>query len=89
MSHRPQRIGITVGDPAGIGPEVVSAALRAGGLPDAEFTVYGDLEAVERAGGRQTREDGEHSGLGIMHQHFRLIAGPRINPRQGLNIDVT
>ncbi len=51
MSHGPQRVGITVGDPAGIGPEVVSAALRAGGLPEAVFTVYGDVEAVERAGG--------------------------------------
>lgn len=45
------RIGITVGDPAGIGPEVVSAALRGGALPEAEFTVYGDLDAVERGGG--------------------------------------
>ena len=45
------RIGITIGDPAGIGPEVVSAALRGGSLPEAEFTVYGDVEAVERAGG--------------------------------------
>jgi len=47
----PLRIGITVGDPRGIGPEVVSAALRAGNPADAAFTVYGDIEAVDRAGG--------------------------------------
>lgn len=51
MTRPPLRIGISVGDPAGIGPEVVSAALGSGELPDAEFFVYGDLEAVERAGG--------------------------------------
>jgi 4-hydroxythreonine-4-phosphate dehydrogenase len=45
------RIGITVGDPAGIGPEVVSKALRAGGYGEARLFVYGDLDAVDRAGG--------------------------------------
>ena len=49
--HAGIKIGITVGDPSGIGPEVVSAALRGGELPDAAFAVYGDLEAVQRAGG--------------------------------------
>jgi 4-hydroxythreonine-4-phosphate dehydrogenase len=50
VSTRP-RIGLTVGDPAGIGPEVVAAALRAFPGEDAELTVYGDLEAVRKAGG--------------------------------------
>jgi len=45
------RIGATVGDPAGIGPEVLSSALRAGAAGNAEVIVYGDLGAVERAGG--------------------------------------
>jgi 4-hydroxythreonine-4-phosphate dehydrogenase len=44
------RLGITVGDPAGIGPEVVQAALRAGEHGKAVVRVYGDLEAVARAG---------------------------------------
>ena len=55
MSERPRtprpRIGLTVGDPAGIGPEVVAAALRAFAGEDVAFTVYGDLDAVTRAGG--------------------------------------
>ena len=34
MSARPLRIGITLGDPAGIGPEVVSAALESVQLPE-------------------------------------------------------
>ncbi len=37
-----KRIGITLGDPAGIGPEVVRAALASGRLPeDAEFRIVG------------------------------------------------
>lgn len=37
-----KRIGITLGDPAGIGPEVVRAALRSDRLPrDAEFRIIG------------------------------------------------
>jgi 4-hydroxythreonine-4-phosphate dehydrogenase len=36
------RIGITLGDPAGIGPEIVQAALSSGRLPDeAEYEVVG------------------------------------------------
>jgi 4-hydroxythreonine-4-phosphate dehydrogenase len=36
------RIGITLGDPAGIGPEIVRAALASGRLPtDADYTVIG------------------------------------------------
>ncbi len=50
MSARP-RIALTVGDPAGIGPEVVAAALRAIPAADAELVVYGDIDAVRLAGG--------------------------------------
>ncbi len=35
------RIGITLGDPAGIGPEVTRAALASGRLPDADFRIIG------------------------------------------------
>ena len=35
------RIGITIGDPAGIGPEVAVKALHADGRPNADFVVYG------------------------------------------------
>jgi 4-hydroxythreonine-4-phosphate dehydrogenase len=40
---------LTVGDPAGIGPEIVARALS-GAKPGA-FRVYGDIRAIERAGG--------------------------------------
>jgi 4-hydroxythreonine-4-phosphate dehydrogenase len=49
------RIGITVGDPAGIGPEVVAAALRALAGEGLELRVYGDVDAVTRAGGSLER----------------------------------
>ncbi|MEE9280966.1 MAG: 4-hydroxythreonine-4-phosphate dehydrogenase PdxA [Myxococcota bacterium] len=53
MSERggPLRLGVTIGDPAGIGPEVVSAALRMLKGWGARFRVYGDIAALERAGG--------------------------------------
>ncbi|MCC2611848.1 4-hydroxythreonine-4-phosphate dehydrogenase PdxA [Neorhizobium sp. Rsf11] len=44
------RIAITLGDPAGVGPEVIVKALTA--LPEVEranFTVVGNIEALERA----------------------------------------
>ena len=44
-------LGITVGDPAGIGPEVVSASLRSLNPGPNAFRVYGNIAAVERAGG--------------------------------------
>ena len=50
MSARP-RLALSVGDPAGIGPEVVAAALRAISPADAELIVYGDIDAVQAAGG--------------------------------------
>ena len=38
----PRRIGITLGDPAGIGPEIIRAALASGQLPEAEYRVLGE-----------------------------------------------
>lgn len=44
--HAMKRIVITLGDPAGIGPEVVDKALASGGLPAGfEFDVLGDRAA--------------------------------------------
>ncbi len=51
MSTQKLRLGVTVGDPAGIGPEVVSRALRERAVDPGCVRVYGDVEAVERAGG--------------------------------------
>ncbi len=39
-----KRIGITLGDPAGIGPEIVRAALASGKLPEADYRVLGNTE---------------------------------------------
>jgi 4-hydroxythreonine-4-phosphate dehydrogenase len=39
-----QRIGITLGDPAGIGPEVIRAALASGQLPAAEYRLLGETD---------------------------------------------
>lgn len=43
------RIGITLGDPAGIGPEIVEAALKSGRIPDAvEYRVIGEYPSCTR-----------------------------------------
>jgi 4-hydroxythreonine-4-phosphate dehydrogenase len=44
------RLGVTIGDPCGIGPEVVTRALAQAPL-DAEVHVFGDAGVLERAGG--------------------------------------
>jgi 4-hydroxythreonine-4-phosphate dehydrogenase len=50
-----KRIGITLGDPAGIGPEIVQAALASGRLPEsAEYAVIGRPVACSL--GRPTQE---------------------------------
>ena len=41
------RVGITLGDPAGIGPEVAVKALHGSDRPAAEFVVYGPRWALE------------------------------------------
>ncbi|MCE2459182.1 MAG: 4-hydroxythreonine-4-phosphate dehydrogenase PdxA [Pseudomonadales bacterium] len=41
------RIGITLGDPAGIGPEVAVKALNATGRPSADYVLYGPAWALD------------------------------------------
>jgi 4-hydroxythreonine-4-phosphate dehydrogenase len=52
-----QRLGITLGDPSGIGPEVLATSLgRASARVRRRLVVFGDRGALERAG---MRDDGE------------------------------
>lgn len=41
MANRLPRLGVTVGDPAGIGPEIIVKALASSKLPRADYVVYG------------------------------------------------
>lgn len=50
-THRP-RLALTVGDPAGIGPEVVLKALAQSQLPAAELSVYGPLALLKERAAR-------------------------------------
>ncbi len=43
------RIAITMGDPAGIGPEIILKAFHAGILTDCELVVYGDVAWMQQA----------------------------------------
>jgi 4-hydroxythreonine-4-phosphate dehydrogenase len=46
------RLALTVGDPAGIGPEIVLKALASAGRPTAPVTVYGSAAALEERAAR-------------------------------------
>ena len=60
------RIGITLGDQAGIGPEIVQAALASGGLPEtAEYSVIGRPVACSL--GQPTRETA-HAALDALEE---------------------
>lgn len=41
------KIGITIGDPAGIGPEIIEKALSSDLLPQADYIVYGSVQGVQ------------------------------------------
>ncbi len=45
-------IAITMGDPAGIGPEIILKALAAGSLPKNRYVVIGDRGMLEKTGRR-------------------------------------
>ena len=48
-SPRACRLAVTLGDPAGIGPEIVVKALASADLPDADIVVVGCRAHLERA----------------------------------------
>ena len=64
------RIGITLGDPAGIGPEIVQAALASGRLPEtAEYSVIGRPVACSL--GQPTQETA-HAALDALEESAAL-----------------
>jgi 4-hydroxythreonine-4-phosphate dehydrogenase len=77
-----KRIGITLGDPAGIGPEIIRAALASGKLPDADYRLLGDSEGHSlgqptRAGARVAQGALEESArLAIAHEIDAVVTGP-------------
>ncbi|HYJ04977.1 MAG TPA: 4-hydroxythreonine-4-phosphate dehydrogenase PdxA [Chthoniobacterales bacterium] len=77
------RIGITLGDPAGIGPEIVRAALASGHLPaDAEYSVIGP--SLECSPGQPTSETAraalqaleEGAQLALRGEIDAIVTGP-------------
>ena len=64
------RIGITLGDPAGIGPEIVQAALASGRLPEsAEYSIIGRPVACSL--GQPTQETA-HAALNALEEAASL-----------------
>jgi 4-hydroxythreonine-4-phosphate dehydrogenase len=59
------RLAITVGDPAGIGPEVILKALARADLPPAELVVYGPLSVLRERAARFGLRTPESLGVPI------------------------
>ena len=69
-------IGITLGDQAGIGPEVMQAALTSGKLPKGfDFRVIG--EKVDVTPGMPSRESAQ-AGLNALEESVRLLGSGEI-----------
>ncbi|MEO8044126.1 MAG: 4-hydroxythreonine-4-phosphate dehydrogenase PdxA [Spartobacteria bacterium] len=68
-----KRIGITLGDPAGIGPEIVRVALASGKLPEAEYRVLGKLEGYSL--GQPTPESARAARVALEESARLALAG--------------
>jgi 4-hydroxythreonine-4-phosphate dehydrogenase len=68
-----KRIGITLGDPAGIGPEIVRGALASGKLPDAEYRVLGETEGHSL--GKPTPETSRNAHVALEEAARLALAG--------------
>jgi len=77
-----KRIGITLGDPAGIGPEIIRSALASGKLPDADYRLLGKSEGHSLGqptpdGAREAQAALEESvRLAITHDIDAIVTGP-------------
>jgi len=60
------RLALTVGDPAGIGPEIVLKALAHAEAPKAEWVVYGSKEVLRVTASRMGLPSAEASGASIV-----------------------
>lgn len=70
----PRRIGITLGDVAGIGPEVVHAALASDRRPrDVEFVIIGEYPQCEA--GKPTRETARAAAAALEEAAAKAVSG--------------
>ena len=73
----PLRVGITLGDPAGIGPEIVHAAINSGRLPQGvEYQCIG--ESAGSVPGKPT-PDSARAALAALDQAAQLVRAGEIN----------
>jgi 4-hydroxythreonine-4-phosphate dehydrogenase len=71
-----KRIGITLGDPAGIGPEIIRSALTSGKLPDADYRLLGKSEGHSLG---QPTPDSARAARGALEESVRLAIAHEID----------
>jgi 4-hydroxythreonine-4-phosphate dehydrogenase len=84
--HRPQkniRVGITMGDPAGIGPEIIALALKTI-KNSTELVIIGDRRVFEKAGAKSGRDRlGEHKFIDLANVGRKNFRFGQIRPEYG------
>jgi len=71
-----KRIGITLGDPAGIGPEIVRVAVASGKLPDADYRVLGKTDGHSLG---QPTPDSARAAQAALEESVRLALANEID----------
>lgn len=71
-----KRIAITLGDPAGIGPEIVRAALALGQLPEADYRLLGQSEGFSPG---QPDAESARAALTALEESARLARAGEID----------
>ena len=75
MAAKLPRLALTVGDPAGIGPEIVLKALAHPEVPAAEWVVYGSKEVLKVTASRMGLPSVEVSGASVVD-----VGGGEVDP---------
>ncbi len=82
VSRRP-RLGLTAGDPAGIGPEIVLRALSARDRPDADWTVYGPAASLDERAARFGLAAASALGVRVVDVGGGAFEIGRVSPEAG------
>ena len=73
-------LAVTLGDPAGIGPEIIVEAWRRRGVSDRPFAVFGDPTVLRAAGGPVVTLDRLQAAAGVFPEAIPVLGAPLAGP---------
>ena len=83
MMHSRPRLALTVGDPAGIGPEIILKALGSKDAPAAEWVVYGAREVMDACAASLRLQPLEASGATLLDVGGAPVATGEVSAEAG------